>query len=68
MAVRKTFTGEFKGKVAIEAVRSEKTLSELSSQYEVHPNQIKHWKGQLINNIGEIFKINEVRRRKKKRS
>lgn len=55
MAVRKTYTGQFKGNVALEAVKAEKTLSELASHYEVHPNQIKQWKRHVSDHIGEIF-------------
>ena len=55
MPVRKTYTGQFKGKVALDAVKAEHTLSELAAQYEVHPNQIKQWKGQLIEHVGDLF-------------
>ena len=43
MPVRKRYTGPFKGKVTLDAVNAEKTLSELVSHYEVHPQQIKQW-------------------------
>ena len=62
MPVRKTYTGEFKGTVALAAVKAEKTLSELAAQYEAHPNQIKQWKGHLTEHVGELF---EDQRRKK---
>ena len=55
MASRKAYTGDFKGKVALEAVKAEKTLSELASHYEVHPNQIKQWKRRLTDEAGELF-------------
>lgn len=55
MGVRRTYTGHFKGKVALEAVKAEQTLSELASQYEVHPNQIKQWKRRLVEQVGELF-------------
>jgi transposase-like protein len=55
MPVRKSYTGSFKGKVALEAVKAEKTLSELASHYEVHPQQIKQWKRQLNERVGELF-------------
>ena len=61
MTFRKTYSGKFKGGVAIEAVKEEKTLAELASRYEVHPNQIKSWKAHLIANAGELF---EDKRRK----
>lgn len=55
MPVRKSYTGQLKGKVALEAVTAEKTLSELASHYEVHPQQIKQWKRQLNEHVGDIF-------------
>ena len=55
MSLRRQHSGSFKGKVALEAIESEQTLSELASQYEVHPNQIKNWKSHLVNHIGELF-------------
>jgi len=53
---RRKFSAEFKTKVAIEAIRSIKTLNELSSEYEVHPNQISKWKKQLLTQASQIFK------------
>lgn len=55
MPVRKSYTGQFKGNVALEAVKAEHTLSELASRYEVHPQQIKQWKRQLNERVGELF-------------
>ena len=45
---RKRFTSEFKSKVAIEALKGHKTISELSSEFNVHPTQINEWKRQLV--------------------
>lgn len=45
---RKRFTSEFKSKVAIEALKGHKTISELSSEFDVHPTQINDWKRQLV--------------------
>jgi len=53
---RRKFSAEFKTKVAIEAIRGLKTLNEISSEYEVHPNQITKWKKQLLNLAPQIFK------------
>lgn len=53
---RRRFSAEFKTKVAIEAIRGLKTLNELSSEYEVHPNQISKWKKQLMTQAPQIFK------------
>ena len=59
---RKNHSARFKAKVALEAVKGEKTLSELASKYEVHPNQIRQWKKQLLDQISDIFV--DKRRRK----
>lgn len=59
---RKNHSARFKAKVALEAVKGAKTLSELASKYEVHPNQIRTWKQQLLDQISDIFV--DKRRRK----
>ena len=53
--MRKKFEAGFKAKVAIEALRGEKSLAELSSEYGVHPNQISKWKQDLIQGAAELF-------------
>src|SRR5207247_3529425 len=45
---RKQYTAAFKAKVALEAVKGQRTVQELASHYGVHPNQITHWKKQLV--------------------
>ncbi|NHQ75999.1 IS3 family transposase [Roseovarius gahaiensis] len=55
MAKRKTHTPEFKAKVALEAIREEMTLAELSKKYGVHPNQISTWKRAAIENMATAF-------------
>ena len=52
---RRVFTDKFKAKVAMEAVKGVKTLAELASEYQVHPNQISDWKKRLLQNAPEIF-------------
>ena len=53
--MRRSFTGAFKAKVALEAVRGEKSLSEMASRYEVHPNQIRQWKKELLAGLPDLF-------------
>ena len=52
---RKQYSPQFKAKVALEAVRGEKTISELASQYEVHPTIINNWKRQLSEEASSLF-------------
>ena len=55
MKKRKTHSADFKAKVALEAIREELTLAELSKKYEVHPNQISTWKRAAIENMATAF-------------
>jgi transposase len=52
---RRNHTPAFKAKVALAAVKGEKTLSELAQQFDVHPNQIKQWKDQLLEGAAGVF-------------
>jgi len=61
---RRAFTERFKAQVAIEAVKGIKTLAELATEYQVHPNQISAWKRQLLANAPELFSSGRSRRTK----
>ena len=52
---RRKFTAAFKAKVAIEAIKGIKTISELAQIYQVHPNLITHWKKEFLANAGKVF-------------
>ena len=52
---RRNHSPAFKSKVALAAVRGDKTIVELSQQFDVHPNQITQWKKQLLERMSEIF-------------
>jgi transposase-like protein len=52
---RRKFTGAFKAKVAIEALKERETLAEISKRYEVHPNMISKWKQEFLERAGEVF-------------
>lgn len=64
MTKRRTFTAEYKFKVALEAAKGTKTLSELAQEYQLHPNQISEWKLQLLKNGGEVFGQNTARQQR----
>lgn len=55
MSKRKTFDDNFKAKVALEAIKGERTISELASHYGVHPTQIRQWKQHFLENANSIF-------------
>lgn len=52
---RRNHSPAFKAKVALAAVRGEQTLAELGQQFDVHPNQIKQWKDQLLEGATGVF-------------
>ena len=52
---RRNHSPEFKAKVAIAAVKGDKTLAELAQQFDVHPNQITDWKSQLLERSAAVF-------------
>ena len=53
--MRKSYSAAFKAKVALEAVKGDRSLSELASKYEVHPNQIGQWRKALLAGLPEVF-------------
>lgn len=55
MKKRRTFTAEFKAKVALEALRELEPLHEIAKRHEVHPNQISQWKKDLQSNMATVF-------------
>jgi transposase-like protein len=55
MGQRKQFTAGFKAKIAVEAIKGQKTAQELGSIYGVHPTQVTTWKRQLVAEAAEIF-------------
>ena len=55
MQMRKHYSAKFKAQVALSAIREEKTLSELSSEFGIHANQIVRWKKELLARAEELF-------------
>jgi len=52
---RKRYGKEFKARVALAAIKGQKTASELAAEYEVHPGQITTWKKQALEALPEVF-------------
>ena len=52
---RRNHSSTFKAKVAVVALKGDKTLAELAEQFDVHPNQITDWKRQLLENADQLF-------------
>lgn len=55
MKKRKTFSKEFKARVALDAIKGQKTTGELSAEYGVHSNQIGQWKKRLMKEAPDLF-------------
>lgn len=53
--MRKQYEAAFKAKVALEAVKGEKTIAQIASAYKVHPNQIRQWRQRLLEILPEVF-------------
>lgn len=60
---RRNHSASYKAKVALEAIKGEKTLSELASHFTLHPNQIQQWKKQLIEGSKDVFGASEKKRK-----
>jgi transposase-like protein len=52
---RRQFSAEWKAKVALEAIKGQRTIQEIASHYEVHPNLVTHWKKQLLDGAAQVF-------------
>ena len=52
---RRNHAPAFKAKVALEALKGDQTIVELSQRYQVHPNQITEWKKQLLEHAADVF-------------
>ena len=52
---RRNHTAAFKAKVALAAIKGDRTLAQLAEQFDVHPNQITSWKAQLEEGASDVF-------------
>ena len=55
MSTRRRFNTEFKAKVALEALRGDKTIQEIAARHKVHPNQVSVWKQRAVAVMKEVF-------------
>ena len=55
MTKRRRFSSDFKARVALEALRGDRTVQEIAAKHKVHPNQVGTWKRQAIDGLGEVF-------------
>ena len=55
MSTRRRFSGDFKAKVALEALRGDKTIQEIAVRHKIHPNQVSTWKQRAVEGMKEVF-------------
>jgi len=60
---RKSYSAAFKAKVALAAHRQDKTVSQLATQFKLHPVVISRWKAQLLDNAADIFQDGRVKKK-----
>lgn len=61
---RKRYSAALKAKVAIEAIKGQRTTNEIAAEYGVHPTQITQWKKQALDGLPELFSTRESRQAK----
>jgi len=64
-SMRRRYDSAFKAKVALEAIKGERTVAEIASECGVHPNQIAKWKKQLLEGAHEIFSRDRKQNKRK---
>ncbi len=65
---RSRYSAELKAKVALEAIRGQKTVNQIASEYDVHPNQVGNWKKQALRSLPEVFSNGKARSREEEQA
>ena len=68
MTTRRRFAGDFKARVALEALRGDKTIQEIAAKHKVHPNQVSAWKRQAVESLSSVFSNGAERDRQDRQS
>ncbi len=61
---RRKHTADFKARVAIEAIRGIKTMSEIAAEFEIHPVMVSNWKKEMLEHLPEIFENKNAKKDK----
>ena len=65
MGRKRKYTSEFKAKVAFEAAKADKTISQIASEYGLHPQQVRAWKKEFLENIHLVFEKEDIAKKLK---
>jgi len=60
---RRVHDDAFKARVALEALKEQKTIAEIASEYDIHPNQVSTWKSELLAKSAQVFSGNKNQER-----
>lgn len=52
---RSNYSGEMKAKIAVEAIKGQRTINEIATHYGIHPNQVMNWKKQALDQMPSVF-------------
>ena len=65
MGKKRSYSAEFKARVALEALKEEKTINEIASHYGIHPQMVRTWKREFLKNAAKVFENQQEIRRLK---
>ena len=64
--MKRSFDSKFKSRVALPALRDDKTIAEIAGEFQVHPNQVLQWKKKLLEGAGGVFQTKNERKAENK--